>query len=63
MLNSSSLVCDVPNENMEKWDGNTTLKIRGEQQTFNSIMKGLMLRGCTLKNTEYCLGVVVNTGP
>lgn len=30
MLNGGSIVCDTPNENMEKWDGNTTVKIRGE---------------------------------
>lgn len=63
LLNGGSIVCDVPNENMEKWDGNTTVSIRGVGQTFNSTMKGMMLRGCTLKNTQYCLGVVINTGP
>ena len=62
-MNGGSIVCDVPNENMEKWDGNTTVSIRGIGQTFNSTMKGMMLRGCTLKNTNYCLGVVINTGP
>jgi phospholipid-translocating ATPase len=48
---------------MDKWDGNTTVPIDGKSVVFNSTIKGLMLRGCILKNTEYCLGIVINTGP
>lgn len=36
LLNAGSIVCDTPNESMDKWDGNTTVQVRGEKVTFNS---------------------------
>jgi magnesium-transporting ATPase (P-type) len=57
------LNCDSPNENMNSWDCNVTVPINKQSKTFNCREGSLMLRGCTLKNTEYCIGVVVNTGP
>lgn len=26
-------------------------------------LKALLLRGCTLRNTEFCIGIVIYTGP
>ena len=60
---NGSITCDSPNEFMDKWDGNITAIINSREQTLNSTVKGLMLRGCILKNTEYCYGIVINTGP
>jgi magnesium-transporting ATPase (P-type) len=59
-LMKGSVKCDAPNENMVAWDGNITAT---GIKTFNCGMTNLMLRGCTLKNTEYCMGLVIYTGP
>lgn len=55
--------CDSPNEDMNTWDCNVTVPINKKKTLFNCKQGNLMLRGCTLKNTEYCIGIVVYTGP
>ena len=55
--------CDSPNEDMNTWDCNVTVPINKKKTVFNCKQGNLMLRGCTLKNTEYCIGLVVYTGP
>jgi magnesium-transporting ATPase (P-type) len=54
------LVCDSPNENLEKWDGN----IASPQlpKVINVTLKNLLLRGCRLKNTDFIYGIVIYTG-
>jgi magnesium-transporting ATPase (P-type) len=48
------IVCDQPNESLEHWDGNVHSNFL-KQQIVNCNIKNTLLRGCTLKNTEYCL--------
>jgi magnesium-transporting ATPase (P-type) len=59
-LMKGSVKGDAPNENMVAWDGNITAT---GIKTFNCGMTNLMLRGCTMKNTEFCMGLVIYTGP
>jgi len=52
--------CDEPNASLEFWNGN----IHSDQlsQVTNCGMKNMLLRGCTLKNTEWCYGIVIYVG-
>jgi magnesium-transporting ATPase (P-type) len=54
------LLCDFPNESLESWDGNLTSTLL--DKVYNCSIKNTVLRGCTLRNTEYCTGVVVYVG-
>jgi phospholipid-transporting ATPase len=55
-----TLTCDSPNEFLDKWDGN--ILCTQIDRLFNCSLKNLLLRGCFIKNTEYCIGIVVYTG-
>ncbi len=57
------VVCDAPNAYLDRWDGNVTTQDGGQEHTFNVGMKNILLRGCTLRNSEYLMGIVVYTGP
>jgi magnesium-transporting ATPase (P-type) len=59
---TGDITCDTPNENLEHWDGNITSAIIPDK-TVNCNIKNTLLRGCTLKNIEYCYGIVIYTGP
>ena len=55
------IVCDSPNENLEKWEAQVTYS----KQLFkdkSANIKNLMLRGCFLRNTNEVVGIVVYTG-
>ena len=52
--------CDVPNENLEKWDANIQSAQLPEISTVS--IKQLCLRGTTLRNTEYIYGIPVYLG-
>jgi phospholipid-translocating ATPase len=59
------LICDHPNENLEKWECNLRFiddmnNIKGSPIICR--LKQLLMKGCKLKNTEYVYGVVVYTG-
>jgi magnesium-transporting ATPase (P-type) len=60
-----SLTCDSPNEFLDRWDGNVTMEsgLPNPGLVFNVGLKGLLMRGCTLRNTDYCIGFVIYTGP
>ncbi|CDW88154.1 p-type atpase [Stylonychia lemnae] len=60
---SGILTCDSPNEYLDRWDGNITTQLQGKQLVFNTSLKTLLLRGCTLRNTEFAIGIAVYTGP
>ena len=53
-----SINCDTPNEYLDYWDGNVDSK----DYKINCSIKNVILRGCTLKNTEYVYGVVIYVG-
>ena len=52
------VVCDLPSESLEQWDGN----VHTQSMLVNCSIKNTILRGCTLKNTEYCFGIVLYVG-
>jgi magnesium-transporting ATPase (P-type) len=54
------LICDSPNESLEKWDGNITSTQL--PKAINVGLKQLLMRGCKLRNTDYVLGFVVYVG-
>uniref|UniRef100_A0A7S1TDZ2 Phospholipid-transporting ATPase n=1 Tax=Compsopogon caeruleus TaxID=31354 RepID=A0A7S1TDZ2_9RHOD len=54
--------CEAPNELMYRFNGSITI-LQGEEEVVLPLSyENFLLRGCTLRNTEYVLGVVVNTG-
>ena len=57
---SGDITCDKPNESLEMWDGNVSSKTLA--RTTNCGIKNTVLRGCTLKNTEYLYGIVLYVG-
>ncbi|XP_043106554.1 phospholipid-transporting ATPase ID [Puntigrus tetrazona] len=56
---SGEVRCEPPNNRLDKFTG--TLTVRGE--TFALDNERILLRGCTLRNTEWCFGLVVFGGP
>ncbi len=55
-----SINCDLPNESLEQWDGNIRSKLLPKE--INCSIKNVLLRGCTLKNTDYVFGIVLYVG-
>lgn len=55
-----SIECDLPNESLEYWEGNVTSSML--PRVLNCNIKSTMLRGCSLRNTEYCYGIVLYVG-
>ena len=53
-----SINCNIPNEYLDYWDGNVDSK----DYNMNCSIKNVLLRGCTLKNTEYVYGIVIYVG-
>ncbi|KAF2356558.1 P-type ATPase subfamily IV [Trinorchestia longiramus] len=52
------IVCEIPNNNLNKFEG--TLHMDGEKYPLDN--DKLLLRGCILRNTRWCYGVVVFAG-
>ncbi|KAI9980905.1 hypothetical protein PInf_010250 [Phytophthora infestans] len=55
-----TLVCETPNNSIHRFSGSMTLK-GGKKEVITT--NAIVLRGSTLRNTEYIYGLVVNTGP
>ncbi|TSM12496.1 Phospholipid-transporting ATPase ID [Bagarius yarrelli] len=51
--------CEAPNNRLDKFTG--TLTVGGE--TFALDNERILLRGCTLRNTDWCFGLVLFGGP
>ncbi|KAK2888484.1 phospholipid-transporting ATPase ID [Channa argus] len=51
--------CEPPNNRLDKYKG--TLTLNG--QTYALDNDKVLLRGCTLRNTEWCFGLVIFGGP
>ncbi|KAG5835133.1 hypothetical protein ANANG_G00268910 [Anguilla anguilla] len=51
--------CEPPNNRLDKFTG--TLTHRGEKYSLDN--ERILLRGCTLRNTDWCFGLVVFGGP
>uniref|UniRef100_A0A8C4GYR7 Phospholipid-transporting ATPase n=1 Tax=Dicentrarchus labrax TaxID=13489 RepID=A0A8C4GYR7_DICLA len=56
---SGEVRCEPPNNRLDKFKGTLTL----DGQTYSLDNDKVLLRGCTLRNTEWCFGVVVFGGP
>ena len=55
------LVCDPPNENLERWSGQMTYR-SNIFKPHPTCIKNTFLRGCFLRNTDLIIGLVVYTG-
>uniref|UniRef100_A0A3Q1HA55 Phospholipid-transporting ATPase n=1 Tax=Anabas testudineus TaxID=64144 RepID=A0A3Q1HA55_ANATE len=53
------LRCEPPNNRLDKFKGSLTL----DGQTYALDNDKVLLRGCTLRNTEWCFGLVIFGGP
>ncbi|XP_013857953.1 phospholipid-transporting ATPase ID [Austrofundulus limnaeus] len=51
--------CEPPNNRLDKFKGNLTIN----GQTYGLDNDKVLLRGCTLRNTEWCFGLVIFGGP
>ncbi|XP_077593594.1 phospholipid-transporting ATPase ID-like isoform X2 [Stigmatopora nigra] len=51
--------CEAPNNRLDKFKG--TLAVDG--QTYSLDNDKVLLRGCTLRNTDWCFGLVIFGGP
>uniref|UniRef100_A0A4W3KKH2 Phospholipid-transporting ATPase n=1 Tax=Callorhinchus milii TaxID=7868 RepID=A0A4W3KKH2_CALMI len=51
--------CEIPNNKLDKFVG--TLTYQGNKYPLN--VEKLLLRGCVLRNTEWCFGLVIFAGP
>uniref|UniRef100_A0A3B4FPK6 Uncharacterized protein n=1 Tax=Pundamilia nyererei TaxID=303518 RepID=A0A3B4FPK6_9CICH len=51
--------CEPPNNRLDKFKG--TLTLNGERYALDN--DKVLLRGCTLRNTEWCFGLVIFGGP
>uniref|UniRef100_A0A3P8S204 Phospholipid-transporting ATPase n=1 Tax=Amphiprion percula TaxID=161767 RepID=A0A3P8S204_AMPPE len=58
-LSSGEVRCEPPNNRLDKFKGTLTL----DQQVSSLDNDKVLLRGCTLRNTEWCFGLVVFGGP
>jgi magnesium-transporting ATPase (P-type) len=55
------LICDPPNENLERWSGQMSYR-SNIFKAHPTCIKNTFLRGCFLRNTESIIGLVVYTG-
>jgi phospholipid-translocating P-type ATPase (flippase) len=55
------IICDEANEFLEGWDGNFEAE-SGPVDRFLGNIKNLILKGCTIRNTDYVMGVCIYTG-
>uniref|UniRef100_A0A8B9QGV1 Phospholipid-transporting ATPase n=1 Tax=Apteryx owenii TaxID=8824 RepID=A0A8B9QGV1_APTOW len=58
-MKTSEVKCEAPNNKLDKFTG--TLTLRGEKYALDS--EKMLLRGCTIRNTEWCFGLVIYAGP
>uniref|UniRef100_A0A8D0AS42 Phospholipid-transporting ATPase n=1 Tax=Sander lucioperca TaxID=283035 RepID=A0A8D0AS42_SANLU len=56
---SGEVRCEPPNNRLDKFKGTLTL----DGQTYSLDNDKVLLRGCTLRNTEWCFGLVIFGGP
>lgn len=52
------IICEAPNNNLTKFEG--TLKLRNAKFSLDN--EKMLLRGCRLRNTKWCFGVVIFAG-
>lgn len=55
---NADIVCEAPNNNLSKFEGKMEIK----QKTFSLDNEKILLRGCVLRNTKWCYGLVIFAG-
>ena len=54
-----TVTCEPPNNQLHKFTGNLNWK----NDTYPIDNEKILLRGCTLRNTQWCFGLVIFAGP
>ncbi|XP_076104563.1 phospholipid-transporting ATPase ID-like isoform X1 [Mytilus galloprovincialis] len=54
----ADIVCEAPNNNLSKFEGKMTYK----NNTYSIDNEKILLRGCVLRNTKWCYGLVIFAG-
>jgi phospholipid-transporting ATPase len=57
-----SIICDKPNDNLEKWTCNLNITVNNRNVNVLCELKQIVLKGCKLKNTNFILGICVYSG-
>ncbi|KAF0715850.1 Aste57867_3139 [Aphanomyces stellatus] len=58
-----TVVCETPNPYINKFAGNIDVWVAGQDWPKEPLsIKNILLRGCTLRNTDWVYGLVLNTG-
>lgn len=57
---SGGILCDPPDSSLDKWEGKISSTFIDREQPCN--IKNLLLRGVTLKNTDYAYGIAIYVG-
>lgn len=55
---TGAVKCEAPNNKLDKFTG--TLTLQGEKYALDN--EKMLLRGCTIRNTEWCFGLVIYAG-
>ena len=55
---TAEIISEPPNNRLSKFDG----KMQWKDQTYSLDNEKILLRGCVLRNTEWCYGVVIFAG-
>jgi phospholipid-transporting ATPase len=61
-LVEGSIICDRPNDNLEKWTCNLNITVNSRNVNVLCELKQIVLKGCKLKNTNFILGICVYSG-
>ncbi|XP_069482895.1 phospholipid-transporting ATPase ID-like [Ambystoma mexicanum] len=56
---NGEIVCEAPNNKLDRFTGTLTYK----KAKYSLDNEKILLRGCTLRNTEWCFGIVIFAGP
>ncbi|KAJ3225401.1 hypothetical protein HK099_006859 [Clydaea vesicula] len=62
----TKMVCTIetekPTVHMYAFNGNVTFENNGKKSTVPISINGILLRGCILRNTKWCIGIIATTG-
>lgn len=63
-INDTEIVCEPPNKDLYKFDGRMQLPsmISHNKEVISLSNDNMLLRGMSLRNTEFIYGIVVYTG-
>lgn len=61
-VSGASFAGEGPNEFIYKFSGNLTIDLNQKEQKFAVSNDAILLKGCTLRDTEWAIGVAVYTG-